>query len=163
MPALNELHVPELICRIFNCIQLFAQQPNLSNIYCSLYLAPCLYHTCSFHCYVCFSGNKVKKKKKSSFFFFLVQIQRKRSLIMKTVLKTAHFAQGFLLSPLPWAGGQRQPGLSPSLAHPGPKPTGFHWSTRAGWGCAGPLAELLRVKLHQKWVWSDWFLTICFL
>lgn len=61
MPALNELHVPELICWIFNCIQLFAQQPNLSNIYCSLYLAPSLYHTYSFHRYVCFSGNKLKK------------------------------------------------------------------------------------------------------
>lgn len=40
MPALNELYLPELICWIFNCIQLMAQQPNLSNIYCSLYLAP---------------------------------------------------------------------------------------------------------------------------
>lgn len=59
MPALNELYLPELICWILNCIQFFAQQPNLSNIYCSLYLAPSLSHTRSFHCYVCFSGNKL--------------------------------------------------------------------------------------------------------
>lgn len=44
---------------------------------------------------------------------------------MKTVLQAAHFAQGFLLSPLPRAGGQDRQGSALPWHIQGQNPLGF--------------------------------------